>query len=111
MPEYLFQHPETNEVIFLVQRMNDPHVYTDDKGTVWARIFTVPQGAIDTKIDPWSSSEFVRKTAKRGMTAGEMWDLSKELSDRRIQTAGDDPVKRKVTEDYTKRTGKPHPNQ
>jgi len=104
---YLYKHPETGEVKEVLQGMNDEHVYEED-GHIWQRIFTVPSASIDTKIDPFSSSEFIRKTNKRG-TVGDVMDLSAELSEKRAESHGkEDPVKRKMFSDYKKKVGKDH---
>ena len=112
MPIYLYQHPETEEVIELVQKMNEEHSYTDNKGVRWKRIFTVPGTAIDsTNIDPFSQADFMKATNKKGMTFGEMTDLYKNLHKQREKKAGIDPVKNKVVTSYEKKTRKPHPNK
>lgn len=110
MPIYIYQHPKTKKIIEVIQKMNEDHIYIDDKGVSWERIFTKPQASIDTQIDPNSSKEFVSKTAKRGMTVGEMMDLSAELSEKRGGTTGKDEVRDKAEKAYQKKTGKRHPH-
>lgn len=110
MPIYIFQHPKTLKTIQVIQNMNDEHSYVDEKGVKWNRVFTKPQASIDTQIDPNSSKEFVAKTAKRGMTVGEMMDLSAELSEKRGGTSGKDEVRDKAEKAYEKKTGKKHPH-
>lgn len=110
MPYYIFQHPKTKEVKEILQKMNQEHVYIDEKGIKWNRIFTKPQASIDTQIDANSSKEFVAKTAKRGMTVGEMMDLSAELSEKRGGITGKDEVRDKAEKEYKKKTGKRHPH-
>ena len=39
MPLYTFQHPKTKEVIEVNQSMTDKHVYTDEKGVEWNRVW------------------------------------------------------------------------
>ena len=39
MPLYTFQHPKTKEVIEINQSMTDKHVYTDEKGVEWNRVW------------------------------------------------------------------------
>lgn len=109
MPIYLYQNPETDEVLEVFQGMNDKHEYFDEQGVEWKRVFTVPTASIDTKIDPFSANEFVRKTGNKNGTLGEVMDLSAELSEKRSQQTGtEDPVKRKVFSDYEKKVGKKH---
>tara|TARA_Y100000588_G_C13746790_1_gene708002 strand:- start:251 stop:598 length:348 start_codon:yes stop_codon:yes gene_type:complete len=113
MPIYEYIHPDTGETIEVVQKMNDTHVYIDEKGIEWKRLFSVPNAAIDTAhyINPDSKKDFLKATEKFGMTAGEMMDLSKELHSKREDKHGLDPVKQKTVTDYEKKTGKPHPNK
>ena len=62
MPEYLYQNPETEEVISIMQGMNDEHKFLDDNGLEWNRIFTNPTMSIDSQdIDPFSEQQFVEK--------------------------------------------------
>ena len=45
------------------------------------------------------------------MTVGDMWDLSKDMSEKRAKKAGKDPVKEKYFKDYEKkRKGVKHDN-
>jgi predicted nucleic acid-binding Zn ribbon protein len=109
MPLYLYQNTETEEVIEVLQGMNDKHEYFDAEGKEWKRVFTVPTASIDTKINPFSSNDFVNKTSNKKGTVGDMMDLSSELSQKRAdQTGSEDPVKRKLFTDYEKKVGKKH---
>lgn len=108
MPIYLFQNPKTKEVREVFQSMNDEHVYSE-KGVQWERIFTIPQASIDTQIDAFSESSFKNKTSNKRETLGDLMDRSKELSEKRKDVAGVDPVQQKFFEDYSKtRKGKKH---
>lgn len=110
MPQYLFSHPTTREVIEITQSMNDKHEYTDSSGVMWQRIFTVPKASIDTKIDCDSATEFSRKTNKKNIKLGDMWDLSGELSNQRIKRHGHDRIKEETIKTYSKKCkGKQHP--
>lgn len=109
MPLYLYQNPETEEIIEVLQGMNDKHEYFDTEGLEWKRVFTVPTASIDTKIDPFSARDFVNKTGTKKGTVGDMMDLSADLSRAREEKTGsEDPVKRKVFQDYEKKVGKKH---
>ena len=93
MPIYIFKHPEKEEHEEVVQKMADEHVYFDNDGLQWQRVFTAPATiSLGLISDTDSSSQFVDKT--KGWTAGEMWDYSKELSERRKDKRGDDHVER-----------------
>lgn len=92
MPYYTFRHPSTEETQDIFFHMNDEKIYIDENGIKWNREFTVPQAGIDTRIDPYSSRAFVDKTKKAG-TVGELFDLSKEMSEKRGGKKND-PIKR-----------------
>ena len=110
MPIYLYKHPDTEEEIELLQGMNDDHEYTDSQGVEWQRVFFSPNMNLDSEVDPFSQADFLRATASKKGTVGDMLDLSKELSEKRAEKAGGvDPVKKKSQEDYKKRTGRDAP--
>lgn len=112
MPAYEYIHPDTGETVELIQKMKEDHVYIDPEGVEWDRVFSTPNTAIDSSgMDPFSKDDFMRATAKPGMTAGDMMDLSRKLSKKREKSAGLDPVKQKTVTAYEKKTGKPHPHK
>ena len=111
MPIYVYQHPQTEEVIELLQGMNDPHEYTDAEGIEWKRVFFAPNANFDTEVDPFSQSDFMKATANKKGTIGEMMDYSKELSQQRAEKTGKDPVKEKFLKGYEKRTGEKHSSE
>lgn len=111
MPLYTYIHPETEKTIDIVQSINDPHVYIDKDGIEWKRVFSVPeintQGTLKADCSPREFSEFTKN--KKG-TFGDMFDRSKELSEKRKKIYGKDPVKEKYFKDWSKkRNGKIHP--
>ncbi len=113
MPVYIFQHPSTGEIVEVVQKMNDPHSYVDDKGVEWDRVFQSPNMSIDGHgMDAdTTSEEFVRKTKDKNYNLGEMWNLSAELSEKRERIGGKDHVKEKTAKAYSKKCkGKRHPH-
>ena len=106
MPEYIYENPETGEQVTVLQSVHEEHIYEID-GVVYDRVYTLPNTSIDTKIDPDSASDFREKV--KG-TIGDLWDQSKELSEKREAWHGQDPVKKKFFEDYSKtRKGAKHP--
>lgn len=111
MPEYLYQHPETQEIKSIIQSIHDKHEYVDETGLKWNRIYTVPQMGIDTKMNADTTSrEFSEKTKNKRGNLGDLMDQSKELSEARKKMYGKDPVKKKYWEDWSKkRKGKKHP--
>lgn len=109
MPVYVYQHPKTGKRVEVVQHMNDLHEYTDPTGVSYERVFLNPRTAVDTQLsDPFSKGAWMRRTHKK-MTLGDMMDESAQLSERRASKAGVDPIKQKLFDTYTKKTGKPHP--
>ena len=111
MPEYLYKDPETGEEVSVYQGINEKHKYSAD-GKEFERVFTVPNASIDTQIDPMSEKEFVEKTRNKNGTLGEMWDASREASEKRDKITGKDPTKEKHLENYSKkRKGMKHPDQ
>tara|TARA_Y100001963_G_C6793879_1_gene457415 strand:+ start:24566 stop:24913 length:348 start_codon:yes stop_codon:yes gene_type:complete len=114
MPLYVFKNPNTSEVIEVVQSMKEEHVYIDAEGLEWERVWVNPNMAIDTDIDPFSEKDFAEKTKnQKNSTVGELWDQSRELSEKRAKvTGGEDPVRKKYEKDWSKkRKGmKPPPN-
>ena len=111
MPAYEYIHPDTGKTIEVIQAMKEDHVYIDPKGVEWARVFDTPNASIDSSINPFSKEDFLKATAKKGMTAGDMMDLSGELSKKREKKEGIDPVKQKAVTKYEKKTGKAHPHK
>jgi len=103
MPLYVFQHPNTGEEIEVVQSMKSDHIYIDKEGVEWKRVFFPANASFDTQGDCFSKEDFARRTAKQGMTVGDMWDLSKEMSNQRVKKAGTDSVKDKYFKDYKKK--------
>lgn len=99
MPQYLFTNGKDIKEIFF--HMNDEKRYFEN-GLEWDRLYTIPQSSIDTKIDPYSSKDFVRATNKKG-TFGEIIERSAELSDKRGGV--NDPVKQQYYKDYSKKRG------
>lgn len=87
MPLYIFCNEHTGEIKEVIQGMNDPHVYSEN-GVEWKRVWAAPQASIDTQVNPFSSQEFVAKTANKKGTLGNLWDASKELSIKRQDKEG-----------------------
>ena len=93
MPTYIYQNPKTGEIIEICQSINDEHKYIDAKKLEWNRVFTPLQINADL-LNPLSSEkEFVQYTKNRKGTIGDLWDKSRELSEKRQKAYGKDPVK------------------
>jgi len=110
MPLYCYRHPETGEEIDVLQGMNDVHEYVDAAGVKWNRVFFAPNASIDTKTDPFSTQQFIDRTAAKKGSVGNMMDFSAEMSEKRAQQAGGiDPVKTEYFKNYSKtRKGAKH---
>jgi hypothetical protein len=111
MPIYLYQNPKTGKVKEIIQSVHDIHEYSEN-GIKWDRIFTAPELNTFEKLGAESTArQFSELTGKQKGTMGDLWDRSKELSDKRKKLyGGADPVKKKYYQDWSKkRKGKVHP--
>jgi len=104
MPYYTYKNPKTSETKDIYQSMREDHVYSEG-GQAWVRVFESPQMSVDTNINPDSKADFMRATQKR-MTMGDMWDVSADLSAKRAEKYGSDPVKDTAVEKYKKKCKK-----
>lgn len=105
MPLYDFENIETGEVHEVFFHMKEGKVYNGPDGSQegqWRRIYSSPNASIDSKIDPFSSKDFVEKTGKKKGNLGNLMDAAKEASIIRAQKAGKDPIKEKWLSDYKK---------
>jgi predicted nucleic acid-binding Zn ribbon protein len=105
-PLYTYLNEQTGETRDVFQGMNDDHSFSEG-GIAWRRVYYSPQMSIDTKVDPYSAKDFTKATNKKG-TIGDMMDLSAELSNKRADKEGADPVKQKHFQDYEKKNKKKH---
>lgn len=104
MPYYSYKNETTGEVKDVFQNMDDEHSYSEN-GKPWERVFQVPLMSVDTNVNPDSKSDFMRATHKK-MTMGDMWDVSADLSTKRAEKYGSDPVKDAAVEKYKKKCKK-----
>lgn len=108
-PIYTYKHPDREEYVDVVQAMNDDHVYVDEDGVNWEREYTPPNAQIKDTIDPFNKNHFLEKTANSKGTMGDMFDRSKELSEKRKEILGKDPSQEKWFDTYAKhRKGQRH---
>ena len=110
MPNYIYQHPETEEYIEVFQLMNDEHVYFGEDGVKWNRVLIAPQLNTESTLDPWNKNDFMNRTSDSKGSYGDLMDRSKEMSEKRAaENGGVDPIKQKYLENYSKqRGGKKH---
>lgn len=105
MPLYTYIHPETGEQIDVLQGMNDVHQHFGPDGKEWRRVFYAPNAAIDSisSIDPFNTKKLAAKTGQKKGTVGDLWNVSKEASERRAdKIGGEDPILRKHLDNYAK---------
>lgn len=112
-PLYSFESPEgqLTDIFFTMKDAPKLGSTVEMDGEKWKRIPTTSQLATAgiKPIDPHSSKAFVEKTGRMNGTIGEMWDYSKEQSEKRAAQTGEDPIKKKYLENYSKaRKGKPN---
>ncbi len=102
MPNYIFAHPKTGEIKEIFQQINDKHEYSEN-GIKFQRVFTRPNMAVQTKIDPMNPKDFLEKTKNSKGTMGDLFDRSQELSEKRKQIIGKDPIKEQSDREYSKK--------
>lgn len=102
------QDTKTVKVDVWIER-GQPIVYNGENGKEtgkWKKLIGCPNMSIDTVVDPYSKKDFQKVTNnKKGLTVGDMWDKSAELSAKRVDKDGVDQVKEKYFTDYQKKTG------
>lgn len=111
IPYYLYQNPKTKEIVEIFQHMNDIHEYEENE-VKFKRVFTKPNASFDSlPIDPHSAKDFARITNKPGKI-GDLWDRAEEMSQKRADKEGIDPVKQKFYKEYSKKhKGVEHPEE
>ena len=103
MPEYLYENPDTGEIIKIIQSVSEDHTYSED-GVEFDRVFTVPNMSVDAAADPFSAEQFRQKTKNMKGSMGDMWDYSKELSEKRKSITGtEDPIRKKAEKKYSEK--------
>ena len=113
MPQYSYRNEVTGEVKDVFQRMDEEHIY-EENGVQWKRVFISPQTRVSSfsSLDPNSYQEFSNWIDKgKGGSVGDLWDASKELSEKRESQKGTDEIKKSSLADYSKtRNGISHPS-
>lgn len=105
---YLFENPRTGERKDTSLGIEEEKVY-EENGERWNRVFTVPGVYIPNmnRVNPHSQQDFMRRTDKADVTVGDMWDLSGEMSEKRAESMGEDPIRAKHDREESKlRKGK-----
>lgn len=112
MPLYIFQSSD-GEILNVVMDTKQPsecyHVQIKN-GKTYKRVYTVPNMSVDSRVGV-SKEEFRRATTnKKGLTVGQMQELSAEMHEKRTEREGLDPVKEEFYQKYEKDVGQKHPN-
>lgn len=112
MPLYIYTNELTGKTVEIYQGMNELHEYTEN-GIKFTRVWTKPQASSSTKLDPFDKAGFIRQLDnKHGETIGDTMDRATELSHKRADKMGEDPIRRKYYDDFSKKhRGKQHPNE
>lgn len=102
MPLYLYENPETGEVKEIFQGMNEKHQYSEN-GVEWERVFLAPNAFVkDSPVDPDNPNSFMRVTDGKKGAIGDLMDRSAELSEKRKERYGEDPVKKAADEKWSR---------
>lgn len=112
MPLYSFLGPkgQSQDIFFTMRDAPTVGATITHEGQQWRRVFTVPNAQIAVTIDPHSKADFVKKLDGKNDTIGETWARSEELSAKRRDKDGVDPVKESHFKRYAQqRRGKEHP--
>lgn len=108
MPQYRFIDDRDGSIHEIIMGMNDDHSYITPDGYKLRRLWDVaPNANIDStsNLNPFDSKAYVDLTAKKQGTIGDLENLSRELSEKRTDKAGQDEVKQKMFKDYSKKRG------
>jgi len=92
MPFYIFSHPESGETVEVLQKMTDEHSYMDEDGVKWERVWVSPNANVDGNVNPYSATDFVNKTRDMKGNMGDIWDLSRDMSEKRKARDGRDEI-------------------
>lgn len=105
MPLYVFQSEDgvVQDIFFSMSDAPAIGSTIELDGVKWRRILTKPNMSVDTQNNPFSSKDFNKNLENKKVTIGDMWDASKEASEKRAAKCGGvDPVKQNYYNQYTK---------
>ncbi len=108
----LYSYELEGRIVEVYQGMNDKHEYFEN-GKKFNRVWEKPQASSSTQIDPFNKTQFIRSLdGKHGETLGNTFDRSAELSEKRAERLGKDPIKQKYFDKFKKtHKGFSHPAQ
>ena len=114
MPIHQFVHEATGQTVDVFVSINadqkDHQIQVVD-GKEFKRVYAAPLAAVDSRPGDATKEDFTRLTTnKKGLTVGQMWEMSAEMSHHRAaKNGGHDQVKESFYKNYEKEFGKPHP--
>ncbi len=112
MPVYDFADPATGKVISVLVRLDETNEARQTQvqdGVTYKRVYSAPAAAHDTIKGSATQQDFHRCADGKNLKVGDLWDMSREMSqDRADRNGGYDPVREKLYEKHQKEFGKPH---
>lgn len=82
--------------------MVEPHIF-EKNGIKYERIFCIPNTAVSTQLDPFSSKQFVEKTGTSKGNVGDLFSRSRDLSEQRASLSGGvDAIKEQSLDKWSK---------
>lgn len=107
MPLYTFQkNSKIKDFFFNSSEVVSIGATVDIEGETWTRIPVNPNVQIDSieKININDPKKFAEVTGKKKGTVGSLFDLSKELSEKRAErNGGEDPVAKEFEKNHAKK--------
>lgn len=113
MPQYEYLNEETGETKLVIQSMDQEHVYFED-GKQWSRVFSSPQAAENTRLNPFDAKAYVNKTGSVNKGSfGDLYNRSADMSAQRAdKNGGVDEVKLAYAKKYqSERKGRKLPTK
>jgi len=114
MPVHEFYNESNGKSIEIYVPINAPsenHQTQVVEGQIYKRIYSAPLASVDTVSKDGTKEDFRRLTTnKKGLTIGQMWEMSAEMSQHRAdKNGGVDNVKESFYKNYEREVGKAHP--
>jgi len=111
MPQYLYKKPNEELYVEITQSMSEVHRFIDKDGLEWKRVWQVPHAIVKSvsNMNPFNIREHVEKTGNMKGSVGNLWDISREMSEKRSEKiGGEDPIKREYFNNYEKENKTKH---
>ncbi len=112
MPVFDFQHVESGEIISVYLSVKEPKESYSTQikdGKTYKRVYSAPLAASNIIRGNMSKEDFRKVTTGKNYNVGDLYDISKEMSEERAaKNGGKDPVKEKFYKDYEKRLNRKH---